>query len=174
MALIIEDGSIVTGANSYVDVVGAVAYATAFGINIGTDDTITEQRLRKAMVYLENQEWRGNRSEAETQALAWPRYGVSYDGVYIDSDEIPQRLKDAQAQLVIEAMNGVEFWVSTSASTASRVVKRKKVDVLETEYMTPQELGETSRETASMPIVDQLLKPLLRTFRFGAIPTYRM
>ena len=59
-----------------------------------------ETAKRKAAQYLDlqfSQRWRGERAN-ETQALAWPRSGVyDDDGYAIDSDSIPQKLKDAEA-----------------------------------------------------------------------------
>jgi hypothetical protein len=171
MALVIEDGTVVASANSYIDVDAAKAYAAARGVDLGTDDALTEQRLVIAMGYLEAQRYRGDRYSPQEQELAWPRYGVTIDGRYISYDEIPRQLKDAEAQLVIELFNGVELYGSSS-SASTKFVKREKVDVLETEYATPQELGQDGLvRIATMPAVDALLHPLLRPM--GALTTYR-
>lgn len=166
MALVIEDGTIVAGANSYIEVQDAKSYATARGVDLGTDDNITEQRLLQAMDYLESLRYKGVRTNPEEQVLAWPRYNVIYDGHTFDPDLVPTRVKNAQAQLVIELFNGVMIFSSSSATTeaGAKFVKRKKVDVLETEYATPKELGTTFVAVASMPSVDALLRGLLRGF----------
>lgn len=173
MALVIEDGTIVAGANSYIDIPAAKAYAAARGVDLGLDDVVTEQRLLLAMDYLESLSYKGVRTEPDVQELSWPRYGVTFDGVTILDTVIPNRLKHAQAQLAIELFNGVVIFASSGASAGSDVkfVKRKKVDVLETEYATPKETGETLLAVASMPAVNALLRGLLKGF--GPLYAYR-
>lgn len=172
MALVIEDGTVVAGANTYVDVETAKEYAAARGVDLGTDDVVTEQRLLGAMDYLESLRYRGRRTEPDEQLLAWPRSGVCYDGVAIGSNIIPARLKAAQSQLVIELFNGVVIFSSSGASsTGGEFIKKEKVDVLETEYATPKETGEVLLSVASMPAVDALLRGLLATV--GPLFAYR-
>src|SRR3546814_1420651 len=113
MALVIEDGTIVAGANSYIDVPAAKVYASARGVDLGTDDAVTEQRLLSAMDYLESLSYKGLRTDPDVQSLAWPRTGVTFDGRTFGPNTIPPQLKNAQAQLVIELFNGVIIFAST-------------------------------------------------------------
>lgn len=173
MALVIEDGTIVTGANSYIDVPDALAYAEARGVDLGPDDVLTEQRLLIAMDYLESLSYKGSRTDPDNQLLAWPRYGVTFDGRTFDDDVIPTQLKNAQAQLVIELFNGVVIFSSSGASSGGteKFVKKEKVDVIEVEYATPKEVGEELLEVASMSAVNALLRGLLKGF--GSLYAYR-
>jgi hypothetical protein len=100
MALTIETGARVTGANSYVSLVDAQAWADAREIDV----EVTEALLLKAMDYLESlrAEYQGVKVSA-TQALQWPRYGVELDGYPLDSDDIPSTLISAQCQLACDA-----------------------------------------------------------------------
>jgi hypothetical protein len=100
VALVIEDGSGVAGANSYISVSDAQAYATARGLSV----TITEALLIKACDYIESlrAEFQGAKSDPDN-ALQWPRVGVQVDGFDIDTDEIPDILPKAQAQLACDA-----------------------------------------------------------------------
>lgn len=106
MALVIEDGSGVAGANSYISVVDAQAYATARGLAV----VITEASLIRACDYLESlrAEYQGTKTD-EDQALQWPRYGAYLDGASIDSDEIPDVLPKAQAQLACDILAGTDI-----------------------------------------------------------------
>ena len=54
MTLIVETGSIVSGANTYVDLADVRAFASARGITVSTDDTTLEQQIIKAMDYVES------------------------------------------------------------------------------------------------------------------------
>ena len=108
MSLICEDGSIVTGAESYCSVADASAYHTARGNAAWAalaSDTVREQCLRKATDYMEQvyrSRWQGCRV-SETQALSWPRYDVEVEGYAVDSDIVPTEVKNACAELALKA-----------------------------------------------------------------------
>lgn len=74
MAIIVEDGSGVTGANSYVTVSGVGVYATTYGYTDWTaaTSTVKEQSLMRAMRYIEALPWKGVKYD-QTQALEFPR-----------------------------------------------------------------------------------------------------
>lgn len=99
MSLIIEDGSIVANANSYVTVSGVNSYATAYGYSEWSDtaitDTIKEQAVLKAMRYIETLDFSGVKQEA-TQPLAFPRKElVDGDSYEVSTNFIPQKLINA-------------------------------------------------------------------------------
>lgn len=166
MALVIEDGTIVAGANSYIDVPAAKAYASARGVDLGTDDAVTEQRLLGAMDYLESLSYKGARTDPDEQSLAWPRTGVTFDGRTFGDNTIPPQLKNAQAQLAIELFNGVIIFASTAASFGGGelAVKKEVVDVIETEFFSPKDMGQEIIAVAQMPAVTALLRGLLKGF----------
>jgi len=108
MALVVEDGTGKSNAESYLSVADCDTYHTNMG-NTGWagDATVKEVALRKATKFLDNKfrlRWKGTRTN-EDQALAWPRSNVEdIDGFYYDSDGIPQSLKDATAELAVRAI----------------------------------------------------------------------
>ena len=97
MTIVVEDGTRVTGANSYVTEAELTAYAVARGITISGDP---EELLIKAMDYIEELDFIGVKYQYD-QALQWPRAYVMIDTYYIDQDEIPQQLKDALCEVAI-------------------------------------------------------------------------
>jgi hypothetical protein len=104
MALIVEDGSIVANANSYVSDADYTAYAAARGKTIGASAAIRDQELILAMDYIESHRAQFQGSKVSSaQALQWPRTGAYIDGFAIGSDEIPQELKSAQIEAAILA-----------------------------------------------------------------------
>ena len=166
MSLVIEDGSGLSTATSYVTVAEARAYALARGVTLAaagdTGDATIEVWLIKAEDYLEtlNAGWSGFRTwppvlgqQDHEQRLSWPRSGAIMFGYGINNNVIPQQVKDAQCQLCIEQYNGINIMPSGTGAA----IKRQKVDVLETEYATAY----TSAPQPNMPKVDALLKPLL-------------
>lgn len=126
MALIIEDGSIVTGANSYGTTAGLIAYATARGKTITSGKE--EEYLIRAMDVLEYLPLPGNKF-TETQPLQWPRENVVIDGFDIDTDEIPQVLIDCEYECAIAINEGYD-----PIAVVSRVTKRVTVGPITKEY----------------------------------------
>jgi len=102
MTLIVEDGSIVAGANSYVSDDDYTTYASARGYTVGADATAREQELIKAMDWLESHrdEFKGLKME-DTQPLQWPRAGVWIDSYYVELNTIPVELQRAQMEAAI-------------------------------------------------------------------------
>lgn len=87
--------------NSYCDLVFATAYAS----NQSWGDTwaaLTQAQQEVALInatkWLETLPYDGSRCSA-TQALAWPRSGVSCDGVAATCDIIPVRIRQAEVEL---------------------------------------------------------------------------
>lgn len=110
MTLIIEDGSIVPTANSYVTDAEYVAYAKARGKTIGASGTTREIELTKAIDYLEyyRDEYKGLKVQRD-QPLQWPRYSVWVDSFQLNSNEIPIELKKAQMEAAILEASGVSL-----------------------------------------------------------------
>lgn len=124
--IVIEDGSQVAGANSYVTEAELTTYATDRGLTLtGTPAVL----LIQAMDYIEEQDFKGFKTSKE-QPLQWPRYGVWIDGYDIASDVIPQLLKDCQMEAALATDAG-----NNPLSSVGREVKRQKLEGLEVEYM---------------------------------------
>lgn len=172
MALIVEDGTIIAGANSYVSRVDILAYSLARGIILPDDDS-TDVLAIKAMDYLSlfDDRWKGTPTAPGEQSLAWPRTRVKtspFIGTLAD-DIIPVGLIKAQCELVLIANAGNVLLPTTSAETA--FVKREKVDVIETEYSEAVAI-KLLGQLPQMPLIDALLAPLLNTV--GGLTTRRV
>jgi hypothetical protein len=148
MALIIEDGTGKTNSQSYASEAELSAYAVARGVTIsGTDD----QLLLRAMDYLEQQNFKGTKGTKE-QALQWPRFDVVIDTYWIDTDEIPLLLKEAQMEYALSIDAGVD-----PSETVDRSVKREKVSSIEVEYM------DGANDTPYIKAASQKLTKLLKS-----------
>ena len=141
--LIIEDGSIVAGAEAYID----VAYADTYHANRGNDAWVTltvpqkEAAIRRATDYMGEAyrlKWAGKRVGI-TQALDWPRLtvprkdtiGFQYSTqVYYDHKSIPEEVKKASAELALRAIAG------DLAPDLKQGVRSKKIGPMETTYDT--------------------------------------
>lgn len=128
MTLIVETGSIVTGANTYASEAELTSYLAARGLTLGGAVATAEQLLLSAMDYIESRTFAGTK-KTKDQPLQWPREGVYIDGFLVESTEIPNSLKYAQIETAI-AIDGGE----NPMANLGRVAKREKVDVIEVEY----------------------------------------
>lgn len=155
MALTVETGAGIVGANSYVSVAEARTYATDRGLNLPAADADIEKLLIKSTDYVESfrERFRGTKANGPGY-LQWPRLNVVIDGFEIGITTIPKQLKDAQCQLAFELQT-----VDPTPTTSGQVIKREKVDVIETEYAVNYKQGASP---PSLPKVLYLLEPLLK------------
>jgi len=132
MAVVVETGTGTNpAANSYVSEADLTAYATARGKTIAGNTTAL---LISAMDELETRNYKGSRVSS-AQPLSWPRSGVYVDGVYIDDETIPQRIKNAQCEAALAIDGGADFGAASSGG-----VKRERVEgAIEVEYATTQQ-----------------------------------
>ena len=142
MALIVEDGSIVAGAESYISVADADTYHSNRGNSTwaALTTTVKEQLLRKSTDYMVarySKQWRGYRKTA-TQDLDFPRsfcylepfvYGAAGSYPFLLADDVvPREVKNACAELALRANDGALM------VDVGQTVIREKVDVVEVEY----------------------------------------
>jgi hypothetical protein len=139
MDLIIENGTIVASANSYVTVAEAVAFAANRGVTLPGEDA-TKVLVIKSMDWLESLYLRYQGAlKSETQELQWPRTGITVNGFTLADTVIPKALKNAQCQVIMDLFSGIDPQANFAASPA---VIKEKVDVLETTYseLTPDSI----------------------------------
>ncbi|MFH2112924.1 MAG: DnaT-like ssDNA-binding protein [Spirochaetota bacterium] len=146
MALIIEDGTGRSDAESYVSVADCDTYHVARGNDAWSgDEAAKEAALREATAFIEDRYrglWRGQR-RLKVQRLQWPRHGVvDQDGFTIDHDIVPIEVKDALCEAALRATQGD----LTPDLDRGGQIKRQKVDVIETEYRDSAPVGRTYPE----------------------------
>lgn len=168
MALIIEDGTVVPGATSYVTAAEVQDFANARGIAIPTNDVDVEILIHQAMDWFESQTFVGTRVDCD-QPLSFPRNGVCIDGCPVASDTIPALVKNVVIQASIDA-NSVTLQ-PTYAGSDGGGVKREKVDVLEQEFFGP---NEGYSRNPFLGKVSAMIQPLLGGgLGIGRIMSYR-
>lgn len=156
VTLIIEDGSIVADANSFVDVIAARAYAEARNTVLSPDDDVVTTNLFLAAEFLNSLEPRfaGQMTSAE-QEMVFPRIGVPFPkkGYVYSRDEIPPPLVAAQIELSVSIQNGANLYTGAggAASAGNKVVKRRKIGPIETEYQ-----DSATNAYASLALMDTL------------------
>jgi hypothetical protein len=128
MALVVEDGSVVSGANSYITLADYRAWANARGISASDSDAVLERYVLRAMDYFEQLVFIGNKAN-ENQLLQWPRTEALIDGYYADATEIPAQVKKA----VYEAVK-VESDGYSELNNQDRRTIREKIGDIEIQY----------------------------------------
>lgn len=101
MSLIIEDGSIVAGADSFATAAELVTYAANFGKTIPATEAAQESILRRAALEMQAIAWNGTIVNMD-QSLSWPRYDVYRGEWLLPMDEIPVQIKSGQMALAAE------------------------------------------------------------------------
>lgn len=149
MALVVEDGTLVSGADSYVTLAEFKAWADKRGVTYGTDSVVTQQ-IYRAMDYIESLNFIGEKSD-ENQALQWPRDQVVIDGYYIDSDEMPNELKVAVYESIKAEIDGDSRMTASERRTIS-----EKVGDLQVTYASNADVKR------SIPAVTRALRKLIR------------
>lgn len=155
MALIVEDGTNVLNANSYIDDSYIESFLNSRGLLSETLDTTDkrESKALRAMDSLNVLNYCGSRV-FDDQSLPFPRKNITLsDNRKLDSDVIPKELKQAQCWLIyyIDAGND-------PASIKQQNIKREKVDVIEVEYQDGIQFN--SVNVNSLPNVKNMLKYL--------------
>ena len=123
-----ETGTGSSSSTSYADVADLTAYTGERNVTLGATNGDASEVLILAMDYLESKNFIGDKGTKE-QALQWPRTGAQIDGYYIDPDEMPIVLLEAQMEVAIAIDGGVN-----PLANVPRETKREKVDVIEVEY----------------------------------------
>lgn len=154
MSLIVEDGTEIAGAESFISVADSLTYHSNLGNNTWATITTTqqEQALRRATKYMTQvygPRWSGVRMAA-TQSLDWPRSGAYAYGFSIDTDVVPEIVQNACAELALKAAAGELL------SDKQRAKIRVQVDVISTEY------DRFSSHATKYEAVEAMLSPLFK------------
>ena len=155
--LIVENGSIVANANTYVTIEEYIAYASSLGVTVEDTDTYKVQ-LIKAAQYIDSKESQlyGDMVE-KTQPLAYPRNNlVDLQNFTWGNDEIPTLVKKCQMSLALDINSGEDLYnLSASASVA---VKRERVEgAVEVEYAVTDS-ARMARNSRSSSLLAALMK----------------
>jgi hypothetical protein len=158
MAIVIESGAGLANAEGYASVPECDAYFAKLG-NVAWDEADDKEALiRKATQYIDAEySFKGSRVSS-LQALAWPRYGVVFDGYDLPSGAVPKQVKAACCELALRAMAG-DLIADVAAQYAEEVSVgpiRKKMS------------GLANGGQKRFALVDALLGPLLRGGNGGA------
>lgn len=169
MALIVENGSIVVGAESYISVADATAYHQLRGTTLWSNLTTTEmeQALRRATDFMLQKYrtcWKGSRNIVG-QPLDWPRVGVviedgelsgfsQYGLNQVSSTVVPMEVKNACAELALRAS------INTLSEDQSVRILQETIGPITTKY------DQYASTSVNYVQIENMLRPFL-TARAG-------
>lgn len=164
MAIIVEDGTGVPGANSYASVAQLRVYGATYGITLPVADADCEVLLLNAMRFIEAQTGRfmGMRFN-DSQVLSWPRYHVWVDNRYILENEIPIDLVNAQLDIAARSQ-GIDLFPTRTSSQAA--VLSKTVGPISVTYANASNNSSAPR----FPFAEALLA---RLFNYRKLTAYK-
>ena len=165
MSLIVENGTGLSTAESYITVAAASTRQSALGNSNWTTLSTAEmeEALRRATQYMLQAyrgRWQGTRINA-TQALDWPRNWVTVDGYAVDADIVPTDIANACADMAFRAAAG------DLAADLTRGIVREQVGPLETEY------DRNSPQSVRYRAIDMMLAPYLTRGAGGSMMVVR-
>jgi hypothetical protein len=152
MALVVEDGTGLSDAESYISVAQYKAYADGRGYDHSAlSDTQIEQKLREGAQFVDTIGRFKGVQLVSTQALEWPRSGcIDWSGNTVSG--VPKRVKDAQAEATYKAQSGALY---TDADRGG-MIKSESVGPISVTYM------DGAPATKLFTAVMNLLKPYFR------------
>lgn len=157
MALILEDGSIVTNSNTYVSRADYITYAVTVGVTIA-DDEAADVQLINAAIYIGNHEdnLKGTLVDRD-QSMAYPRYNLVIDGWSWSSDEIPRQVILCQMNFALDINAGEDLY--NRSQNPNLFTKKERVEgAIEVEYAVSETTGQKLSKTST---ADALLASLL-------------
>ena len=169
--LIVEDGSIVADANSYVTYDYALAYHALRGNSAWAAASDADQqyaiiRATQAVDSIYKGKWKGEPTEYGTQELEWPRSGVTVGSTSIDDDVIPAAIKKAVCEAALRELASPGSM--TPDLDRGGEIKRVKADVVEVEYM------DGANSTTTFTAIDGLLADLVTGTSASNIDSYEV
>lgn len=159
MAVTVETGAIVTGADSYVSRADYIAYAATVGVTI-TDDATADVQLVKSAEYIDRHEanLKGYRV-TRAQPMAFPRYDLYIEGWTWLETEIPRQLTLCQMMFALDINAGIDLY--NRPQNPNLIAKKERVEgAIEVEYAVSESTGQKLSQTSTG---DALLNSLLKS-----------
>ena len=164
--LIIEDGTVVTNADSYRTLADARTYATNYGLTLDADDTLAMVQMRQAYVWLTNyyeQRLQGSRVGGAQTGMLPRDYMYAHKTDYANA--VPTQFADAQVVMAHHINSGADVnQIKTEQDLASFSVDGA--------YSETYKDGSSANLRPSAPAITDMLKPFM--VNNGARSVYRM
>lgn len=160
MTLVVEDGTGLSNANSFISLAYANTYFADKGISTWTGtDAVKEEALIRATAYLTVAYiWKGTKINGRTQALAFPRSGVyDLEGYEVADNAVPVEIQKSTAELAL-----LELITPSTLNPAVKLserVSKEQFGQMSTEYVNSN--ISASADIAVVPYVMNLISGLI-------------
>lgn len=157
ITIIVEDGTVVTNANSFVSLVDARTKAEALGLVISADDETAKSQLTQSYYQLKRsyQSRLQGQIVNSTQTGIFPRYNVIANGFYVPSNEVPEDVINAQLAYADSINKGADV----NQTAKAQEVSSESLDGVGSKTYKD---GSSRRTTPYVPGVSQWLQPYMR------------
>ena len=164
MTLIIEDGTIVANANSFITVAEWETYLALYGKTATGTEADKETSLIKAQRAISTRYTFDGAPVEQAQATCLPRnWTKKIKGFTVASNVVPQDFKDAQAELAFDIQSGADPFANATEGAKGPVIgERSKAGPVEAQ--TQYGSGGASfnpRSMANYTAASDLLRPYL-------------
>lgn len=159
MTIIVEDGTIVSGANSYITVSGVNNYCSAMGYTdwASASDGTKEIALLKAMRYIDGLKWKGVKY-TQNQYTSWPRDEVyDVDERLVAYNTIPIKVIESVCEACMLALPTSDYNLEPNISKDDYKTSEAVASVIATTYVVT---NDTIRTKST--IIESKLRGLLK------------
>jgi hypothetical protein len=157
MTLIVEDGSIVADANSYISLADALLRAPVLGVTISAVTEEGESQLIQAAYALDRDYrsfYKGSKTDPDNQSMQWPRTGVTIDNIEQSENSIPQEVIDSQIFMAGYIASGVDL---NPVDDGREIASEEVVGAVKQAYFKNGRTGATVELTG----VEQTIQPVI-------------
>lgn len=155
MSLIVENGSIVDNANSYVTRAEYIAYAASIGVVVANDAQADAQLVR-ASAFIDSLELKLKGSRVDrNQLLAFPRTGLIIENFPWDADEIPRQVILAQMALALDIRSGVDPY---NPASNLPIIEERVDGAVAIRYASPSTVTKLNVRSSATALINSLLK----------------
>jgi len=178
MAVVVEDGTVVALADSYISAADCITYLDNYAASGASNaftvaaTTLQDAGLRQATRFIDANYgplFTGRKYDFQNQTLQWPRANATdNEGSRFDTDAIPAVLKNAVCEIAhkfVSETTGHETRRLMPDQKTPGAIKRKrlKADVVEQEI---EWIG-GSEQSPYIALADAILAPILQTSRIA-------
>lgn len=154
MPLIIEDGSIIASANSYVTREDYIAFAADRGVAVDDNEQADHDLIQVAQ-FIDSH---GSRLKgvpvSRLQPMAYPREDLILEGFEWGDDEIPRQVRLCQMTLALELRDGTDLY---NRPAAPAPVKRNRVEGVVEQEFAVKDATKVSRRSLGTALLNTLL-----------------
>ncbi len=167
VTLIIEDGTGVTGANTYISIVDARTMAEQFAWELPADDDQASSALINGYYYLNTLEGGmcGVRSY-EDQTGAFPREGCTCNGFVIPSDGIKAEVKQAQVRAAVTYGAGTDV---APDNDGKNIASEEVTGAVKVSYFNNGKTGGSIKITESIQFLERCYLTGANGFNFNVV-----